>query len=184
MSIFDLFKRKPTPPAGDEFFNEMLSAASYRPKMDRILASRAIFVAANDKDRLLNEATEVVSFVIADSLHRSGKTLKFLSEKERGVLGILTMVASDHLSRMAAASFEMTTMAVFLGLFSPSIGAEAAGMLLNESGENFNQLSRDPRTALGISQYGKLVSKFFDTNEDVYLEGLAALTRSWMKDNS
>ena len=184
MSFFDLFKRKSTSPESAEFFSEMLSAVSYRPKMDKILTSRAITVAPSDTNRLFKEAAEVTYFIISESLRRSGRPVDSLSDKERGVVGILTMVVCDHLSRVAAVSFEMTTAAVFLSLFSPAIEADAAGRLLNESAENFNQLSRDPRTAHGIVQYGKLVAKFFDTNEDVYLKGLAALTWTWLKDNS
>ena len=152
--------------------------------MDRILASRGLVVAPDSQTRLIQEAAIVTSFLINQSLSRSGKSLASLTANERGLLGILTMVAGDHLSRMAAASFELTTMATFAHLFSAAIGAEGAATLLAQSGANFNQLSSDPRTGHGLNQFGKLVAKFFDTNENVYLEGLAALTRSWLKDNA
>ena len=148
-----------------------------------VLASRN-FRRKRSPNRLLAEAAAVASFVISQSLSKAGRSVGSLNENERGVVGVLAMLTSDHLSRVAAVSLELTSVAVFGTLFLAHLDEEHTAAALSQAGSTFNELSADPRTGRGILQFGKLTAKFFSTDEDLYLDGMAAPLRSWLEDNA
>ena len=69
------------------------------------------------------QVAQVVVLITKKAMEFSGKEYENLSEKEAFAVGLVTIVAADHLSRLAQVEFELTGLAAGHALWTPLFGA-------------------------------------------------------------
>ena len=151
---------------------EMVTAVRFRENLDRILVTYNLHVDPTARHKLLGEVAQAVVLITKKAIEYSGKDYEKLSEKEAFVVGLVTIVAADHLSRLAKVEFELTGLAAGHALWTPLFGATKSAEIVTSAASEFNWLSQSPQHSEIIIAIGKNVANFFDTNDLACIENL------------
>lgn len=168
--MFSFFnKRKQRDAALDQ---EMITAIRFRENLDQILVTYNIQVDPTGPHKLLGEVSQAVVLITKKAIEFSGKNYETLSEGEAFVVALVTVVAANHLSRLAKVEFELTSLVAGAALWVPLFGATKAAEIGTDAASEYNRLSQSPRLSELITGIGKNVANFFATNDLAYIENL------------
>jgi hypothetical protein len=146
-------------------------AASYRSCMDRLLSTHQISLEGPPNvDVLIREVGTVSKWIALEGMRRSGR----VSDPPTGadqVLGMLiTLVAADHISRLASAPLEECGMLGCYALSRDLTGniQEIVHSILDDATRLHNGMaSKHPEL---LDSIGNSVAAFFSSNSDVHLD--------------
>ena len=174
--MFGFFKKKKQKDM--EFMQTMFAAASFRDSLDKILSSYTVQVVDNDEDKLINEVIGISKLIAEEAVKRSNRSLVQLTDDEMYICMLIGFVASDHISRLAQVSFELTS-TVTCAVLATHKSPEEIGQLTSEVIHGHNRMGSNPSEVKVLQAIGNQVSQFFSTADEKYLEKLGELfTRS------
>lgn len=150
----------------------MFTAIRFRENLDRILLIYNLQVDPVGPHKLLGEVAQAVVLITKKTIEFSGKDYETLSEGEAFVVGLVTVVAADHLSRLAKVEFELTGLAAGHALWTPLFGETKAAEIVTSSASEYNRLSQSPQLSEIVTEIGKNVANFFETNDLACIENL------------
>ena len=123
--MFSFFKRTKQRDAARA--QEAVKAIRFRENLDRILVTYDLQVDPTGPHKLLGEVAQAVVLITKKAIEFSGKDYETLSEGEAIVVGLVTVVAADHLSRLAKVGFELTGLAAGHALWTPLSAKQPGG---------------------------------------------------------
>ena len=168
--MFTFFKKRKL--RDEAIAQEMVMAIRFRENLDRILVTYSLQADPTSRHKLLGEVAQVVVLITKKAMEFSGKDYENLSEKEAFAVGLVTIVAADHLSRLARVEFELTGLAAGHALWTPLFGASKSAEIVTSAASEFNRLSQSPGHSEIIIAIGKNVANFFNTNDLGHIQNL------------
>jgi len=170
--MFGFFKRKKQKDM--ELMQTMFAAASFRDSLDNILTTYSVQVVEDDEDKLVNEVIGVSKLIAEEAVKRSNKNLAQLPDDEIYTCMLIGFVSSDHISRLAQVSFELTSPIVLLQLEIHK-SPEEIGQLTSAVIHGHNRMAGNPSELKVLQAIGNQVSQFFSTADEKYLDKLSKL---------
>jgi len=178
--MFSFFKSKKSKDL--EFMQEMFESASFRDSLDKILSTYSVDILESKEDKLENEVIGVSIFIAEEAIKRNGLVLTELNDDELFYCMLIGFVSSDHVSRLAQVSFELTSATVCMMLASHR-EPEEIGVIINVVINAHTRMGGNPNEIKLLQAIGNQVSLFFSTCNDEYLNQLAKLFAS-MEENT
>lgn len=175
--MFKFFKKRKQ--LETEMFQELFGATQFRHNLDQILSAHSLGVEKETTNKLALEVISVVVFITRKSIEFAGRDYRSLSESEAFAASLVSIVAADHITRLAHLPFEAVCLVVGAALWGPSMGGEKAAELFHDALEEFNRLAQHPEHQKLLTAIGNNVAKFFSSNDMEYLKKVGEVTK-WM----
>ena len=164
-----IFASGPSPSQTDDIF----AAADFRYELDHILQTHRLSVDPNSPDKLLSEIVAVAVFITEKALELAGRDVTQFTVSEATAATVVTVVAADHLSRLAEKPFEVTGLGAGYALWG-HFGPENAAEIVHDAASNFNRLSLSSADHGIVSVTGAAIAKFFTSGDVRHLEAIKA----------
>ena len=148
-------------------FQRAAAKGESRARVNRALSSAGVQLAAEpDNAQFCIKASAAIVRVI---VQRAGMSIREIDDETKFVAGIFGFVASDYLSRVVEAPFEIVSSIVLLELFGTEY-AEHIGRV----GDSYNRMAQSGQV---IKTIGQNIADWISTPTDEQLEQLADLFR-------
>ena len=153
--------------------DDVFAALAYRRNMDRIIETYTVRVCTDPavlkSTGLMSEVVAVSVFITEKVIELAGYNKKDLDLRQAQAASMITMIAADHISRLADLSYEATAARAIGVLWGDKFGPEKAAQILAEAVSRINA-AFDHKEKAGAALLGKAIAKFFSTADIAALE--------------